>query len=155
MTLFELPWNGAALPFAVLICVENAYPPLVAEAGRMGARFFVNITSEGEVSGPIQEQLLRICIFRAIENHLAYVRCGNAGISGFIDPDGRVRSILTNARGGTIAIAGTLSDTVSLSRGGPTVYARSHDAFALACVLAAAGLAAAGALRPRTTRVVP
>ena len=149
MTLFDLPWRGATLPFAVVICVENSYPPLVSAAGTMGARFLVNITSEGEVSGPVQEQLLRICILRAVESHLAYVRCGNAGISGFIEPDGRIRSILTNSRGGTIGIPGSLTDTVVLSGGGPTIYARSHDAFAVICVAVAAGLALAGLVRGR------
>jgi len=84
-----------------------------------------------------------------VESHLAYVRCGNAGISGFIEPDGRIRSILTNSRGGTIGIPGSLTDTVVLSGGGPTIYARSHDAFAVICVAVAAGLALAGLVRGR------
>jgi len=147
MTLFELPWNGAVIPFATLICVENTYPPLVAEAGRRGARFFVNITSEGEVGGVIQEQLLRVSILRAIENHIAYVRCGNSGISGFIDPQGRVRRILRNARGGTISTAGELTARVVLSEGSTTVYAASHDGFALLCVAAALFLLARSLLR--------
>jgi apolipoprotein N-acyltransferase len=147
MTLFVLPWNGAALPFATLICVENTYPPLVAEAGRRGARFFVNITSEGEVGGVIQEQLLRVSILRAIENRIAYVRCGNSGISGFIDPQGRVRHVLRNARGGTISTAGELTARVALSSGGTTIYAASHDGFALLCVAAALFLLARATLR--------
>ena len=81
---------------------ENTYPPIPAEAGRLGARFFINITSEGLVGGPIQEQLLRICILRAVENGIPYVRAGNTGISGFIDAEGRVRSVLRGRRGGSI-----------------------------------------------------
>jgi apolipoprotein N-acyltransferase len=154
-TLLQLTWNGTTLPFAALICVENSYPPLVAEAGRMGARFFVNITSEGEIGGVIQEQLLRICMMRAIENRIAYVRCGNTGISGFIDPDGRLRSVLTNAKGRTISVAGELTDRVRLARGGPTLYARSHDAFALLCLLAACALAVAGMRRRPAAIAVP
>lgn len=155
MTLFSLPWNGAAIPFAALICVENSYPPLVAEAGRMGARFFVNITSEGEVGGVIQEQLLRICMMRAIENRIAYVRCGNTGISGFIDPDGRLRSLLTSATGKTVSVTGELNDRVRLSRGGPTLYARSRDAFALVCLLAAVVMALNGMRRRSASTAVP
>lgn len=147
MTLFHLPWHGGTLPFAALICVENSYPALVAEAGRMGARFFVNITSEGSVGGTIQEQLLRICMMRAIENRIPYVRAGNAGISGFIDADGRLRRLVTNSKGGSIDVAAAATDAVALSAGGPTLYARSHDAFALLCVLGALGLAAAGLWR--------
>ena len=147
MSLLRLPWHGETLPFAALICVENSSPSLVAEAGRMGARFFVNITSEGTLGGPIQEQLLRICMMRAIENRIPYVRAGNAGISGFIDADGRLRRVVSGKNGGAIDVAGTLTDAVALSKGGPTPYARSHDAFALACVLGALGLAGAGLLR--------
>jgi apolipoprotein N-acyltransferase len=151
MTLFDLPWNGGALPFAALICVENTYPPLVAEAGRRGARFLVNLTSEGEVGGVIQEQLLRVCMLRAIENRIAYVRAGNTGISGFIDPQGRLRSVLRGTRGGTISVAGVLTDTVPLSPGGATVYAASRDAFALLCVAVTLWLLARALLRGRPT----
>ncbi len=129
MTLFELPWQDTELPFAALICVENTYPPTPAEASRLGARFFVNITSEGLVGGPIQEQLLRISILRAVENRVPYVRAGNTGISGFIDAEGRVRSVLRGRRGGTIDDAGVLVAELLLSPPRTTVYARSRDAF--------------------------
>jgi apolipoprotein N-acyltransferase len=151
MTLFALPWSGGPLPFAALICVENTYPPLVAEAGRRGARFLVNLTSEGEVSGVIQEQLLRVCMLRAIENRISYVRAGNTGISGFIDPQGRLIGVLHNARGGTISVAGTMTDVVPLSPGGTTAYAASHDAFALLCVAVVLWLVARALLRGRPT----
>jgi tetratricopeptide (TPR) repeat protein len=132
-----------------LICVENTYPPVPAQAGRKGARFFVNITSEGEVGGVVQEQLLRICMLRAVENRIAYVRCGNTGISGFIDPEGRVRSILRGKRGGTISVAGTLVDEVPLSKAGTTPYARSRDAFAWSCIVVTALLFLGGFARAR------
>ena len=151
MTLFALPWKGGTLPFAALICVENTYPSLVAAASRQGARFLVNLTSEGEVGGVIQEQLLRVCMLRAIENRIAYVRAGNTGISGFIDPQGRLRSVLRGARGGTISVAGVLTDTVPLSPGGTTAYAASHDAFALLCVAVSLWLLARALLRGRPT----
>ena len=142
--LLSMPWKGEPLPFGVLICLENAVPPIPAEAARRGARFLVNITSEQKIGGPVQEQLLRISKFRAIENRIPFVRCGNSGISGFIDAQGRSRSILRGEHGGTISDRGVLVDRVILSRGPVTWYARSHDAFALACVLgtlAAFGLA--------------
>jgi apolipoprotein N-acyltransferase len=138
--ILSLPWNGGSLPFAVLICVENATPSLPAEAARRGARFLVNITSEREIGGPIQEQLLRVSMLRAVENRLAYVRCGNSGISAFIDPEGRLRSVLRGERGGTIFDRGVLIDQVLLGPPGATLYARSHDAFALSCLLATLGL---------------
>lgn len=153
-TLLEIPWKGGTIPFATLICVENTYPPVPAEAGRKGARFFVNITSEGEVGGVVQEQLLRISMLRSIENRIAYVRCGNTGISGFIDPAGRLTHLLRGRRGGTISVPGSLTAPVALSDGKPTLYARSHDAFGWACVAAATILLFA-ALRVRPSLGVP
>lgn len=150
MTLLRLPWNGAEVPFAALICVENSYPPIPAEAARLGARFFVNLTSEGEVSGAIQEQLLRVCILRAVETRMAYVRCGNTGISGFIDGRGRVRSILRGQHGRAISDSGVLIDTVRLTSSGVTLYARSRDAFALLCVAATGFLFIASVARRRS-----
>lgn len=135
MVLLDLPWDGRSLPFGALICVENAYPPVPAEARRLGARFFVNLTSEGLVGGVIQEQLLRIAILRSVENRISYVRAGNTGISGIIGPTGRVERILRGTRGAAIGEAGVLIDRVPISSSGVTVYAMSHDAFALACVI--------------------
>jgi apolipoprotein N-acyltransferase len=136
MVLLDLPTEDGDIPFSVLICVENSYPPFPAEAGRAGARFLVNITSEGDVGGPVQEQLLRICIFRAVENRVGYVRAGNTGISGFIDPAGRVQSVLLGERGRTTFDSGVLIDRVRVASGEPTLYSRSGDAFAKACVIA-------------------
>lgn len=149
MTLFDFPWRDGVVPFATVICVENTYPVIPAEAGRIGARFFVNITSEGGVGGVVQEQLLRICMLRAIENRIAYVRCGNTGISCLLDSEGRLVDILRGERGGTILDAGVLLDRVPLSPPGATLYARSHDAFAKACVLAAVALLVATYFRGR------
>ena len=137
MVLFHIPWNGGDLPFAALICSENTYPPVPAAAGRLGARFFVNITSEGNMGAPVQEQLMRISMLRAIENRIAYVRVGNTGISGIIDAAGRVRSVLRGESGSTILEPGVLIDRIPLSSGGITWYARSRDAFGRLCVAAA------------------
>ncbi len=134
MVVLGLPWQGGELPFGVLICVENTYPPIPAEAGRLGARFLVNITSEGEIGGPLQEHLLRTCMLRAVENRIAYVRAGNSGVSGFITPAGVLQSLLIGDRGGAIYDSGVLVDRIALSPGGPTIYARSHDAFVKLCM---------------------
>jgi apolipoprotein N-acyltransferase len=137
MTLFALPWKDGTLPFAALIGVSNSYPPPIAEAGRKGARFLVDLTGGGEIDGAIQEQLLRVCMMRAIENRIVYVRAGATRFSGFIDRKGR--------------FAGAPTGTVALSSGGTTVYAASHDAFALMCVAVSLWLLARALLRGRPT----
>jgi apolipoprotein N-acyltransferase len=137
MTLFALPWKDGTLPFAALIGVSNSYPPLIAEAGRKGARFLVDLTGGREIDRAIQEQLLRVCMMRAIENRIVYVRAGATRFSGFIDRQGR--------------FAGVPTGTVTLASGGPTVYAVSHDAFALMCVAVSLWLLARALLRGRPT----
>ncbi len=150
MRLLELEWEGQRLPFAVLLCVENIYPALPAEAARLGARLFVNITSEGELGGSVQVQLMRLCQLRAVENRTAYVRVGNTGISGVVDPSGRVQRLLVGDEGRLNADAGVLLAQVPLHAGtGPTLYARSRDGFAKGCLIVACALAMLGMARGR------
>lgn len=148
VALLNLPWQGTTLPFGVLICVENVYPPAASEQALRGARFLVTMTSEKTIGGPVQEQLLRISMLRAIENRIAFVRCGNSGISAFIDARGITRKVLRGDHGGTIFDRGVLVDRVPLTSGGPTVYARSHDAFGRGCFGLALALGLAATLRP-------
>lgn len=137
MTLFDLPWKNGTLPFAAAIGVESAYPALLAEAARRGARFVVNLRSEGDVGGAMEEQLLRVCMLRAIENRIAFVRAGSTGSADFIDPQGRWQ--------------GAPAGAVALSPVGTTAYAASHDAFALLCVALSLWLLARSLLRGRPT----
>jgi apolipoprotein N-acyltransferase len=56
-----------------------------------GASLLVNITNDawyGRTSAPYQH--FSMAVFRAVENKRALVRSANTGISGFIDPLGRV-----------------------------------------------------------------
>ncbi len=147
--VFDLPWNGQTVRFAPLICFENAYPPIPAEAGGLGADFFLHITSEGSVGGPVQEQLLRIAMLRAIENRMSYVRVGNTGISGVVDALGRVRAILRGTSGGAINVEGTLLTEVPLSRSPRTVFARSGNAFVNVVVVVTAILVVGSFFRRR------
>jgi apolipoprotein N-acyltransferase len=151
-SLLSLPWNGQVLPFGVFICHEHVYPPVANETARLGPRFVVNPTAEGAVGGPIQEQMLRISILRAIEHRLPYVRCGNTGISAVVDARGRVLQVLRGERGRTTMDAGVLIATVPLGSGGRTLYAGSRDLFAKACAMGAVGLVALGRVARRRGR---
>lgn len=77
--------------YGLLICYEVLFPELSIDQVRDGARFLVNITNDAwfdETSGPYQH--FHFGLFRAIETRRSYVRAANTGVSGFVDPLGRI-----------------------------------------------------------------
>jgi apolipoprotein N-acyltransferase len=86
LTVFRLP--GAS--FSAMICYESVYPQVSRKLRLAGSNFLVNITNDawfGHSFAPSQHA--SFLVLRAIENREAIVRCGNTGISGFVDPLGR------------------------------------------------------------------
>jgi apolipoprotein N-acyltransferase len=132
--------DGHAL--GTFICYESIFPGLVREFSRNGAELLVNITNDGwygTTSAPYQH--FAMATFRAVENRKWLLRAANTGISGFVDPKGRVvrASQLFEKR----AIVGEAAFVPGL-----TVYARIGDAFAWLC-LAVAVIAVAISFRRR------
>jgi apolipoprotein N-acyltransferase len=85
-TVFSLPRGK----FSVMICYESAFPQLAREFRRRGAQFLVNITNDAWFGHSFAAyQHASFLVMRAIENRVAIVRCGNTGISGFLDARGR------------------------------------------------------------------
>ncbi len=85
-------FNIKGLGFSTPICYEEIFPRVVRRYVRNGANFIVNITEDswfGRTSGPFQH--FEMSIFRAIEYKRPVIRCANSGVSGFIDPHGRIR----------------------------------------------------------------
>jgi apolipoprotein N-acyltransferase len=84
-----LLWKNYQL--GIQICYEMIFPSLSRKMVRNGADCIVNITNDawyGTSSAPYQ--LFSMAVFRAIENRRSVVRAANTGISGFIDPAGRI-----------------------------------------------------------------
>lgn len=74
------------------LCYESIFPYLFSEDTLAGADIFINITNDGwylDTAAPYQHFIVNI--FRAVENRRTLVRAANNGISGVIDPWGRVR----------------------------------------------------------------
>jgi apolipoprotein N-acyltransferase len=121
-----LPWRDQQL--GVQICYEIIFPRLSRAMARNNASLLINITNDawfGKTSGPYQH--FSMTVFRAVENRRALVRSANTGISGIIDPAGRV-----------LEATPLLEDAV-LARSIPlikekTVYTRAGDLFAQVCL---------------------
>ena len=142
-------WDGRGL--GIQICYEIIFPYLARAQTRNGADLLVNITNDawyGRTSGPFQH--FSMVVLRAVENRRALVRAANTGISGFVDPDGRIT--LSTGLFEEAAVAGELPLLETR-----TVYTRYGDLFAGACLIAAiAGIIATWALsRKRGARQSP
>jgi len=118
-----------AVKFGVLICYEVIFPDLVRRFATNGAEFFVTITNDawfGDSSAPSQH--FSMVVFRSVENHLAFARSANTGISGFIDPFGRI------VEASPIFTEETIQSRIQ-TWAPHTFYSRHGDVFAYGCVI--------------------
>ena len=130
-TVFNQPKN-----FSVLICFEDLFPELSRKFIKRGARFLVNITNDAwykQGSAPYQH--FAASVFRAVENRVYLVRAANTGISGFIDPFGRLLSIVQDVTGRDSFVKGYSSQNICLAPISPTIYNRFGDLFVYFCFL--------------------
>jgi apolipoprotein N-acyltransferase len=75
----------------ILICYEAILPFAARMYKQRSAELLVNITNDawfGTTSAPFQH--FSMAVFRAVETRLYLVRAANTGISGIIDPGGRI-----------------------------------------------------------------
>jgi apolipoprotein N-acyltransferase len=127
-----LPVNGHLISTA--ICYEVVYPDLVRRFVSGGSELLTTITNDawfGPTSAPYQH--FEQASMRAIEEGRYLVRSANTGISGIVDPYGRVI-----ARSAIFERASVVGEARFLKTS--TVYARTGDLLAYASVLATAAL---------------
>ena len=78
-------------PFGMAICYEVVFPDHLRRQVERGATFLATITNDawfGDTSAPYQH--FSMARLRAVENRRYLVRAANTGISGMVDPWGRV-----------------------------------------------------------------
>ena len=120
------------LQIGALICYEMIFPYLARAATQNGAQLLINVTNDawyGRTSAPYQH--FSMAVFRAVETRRALVRSANTGISGFIDPLGRILS-----QTALFEEAVLVADVPVMA--GQTLYVKRGDFFALACTMAGA-----------------
>ena len=145
-TLFD----AAGLRFAALICWEMYFPELAREFTRRGAEILVNMTNEAWFGdSDASRQFFALSVFRAVENAVYVVRAANTGISGFIDPYGRILSTVEQG-GKSVEVAGYAVADVQ-RRAETTVYTRLGEVFALVNLALCGSLICVTALRRRSS----
>ena len=119
---------GKVPPFRALVCYEVIFPDEI-DAGGERAAWLLNVTNDGWYgisTGPYQHfQAARL---RAVEQGLPMVRAANNGISGVVDPVGRVLAQLP------LDAVGVLDVRLPAPLEAPTFYARWGD-LTLAAIL--------------------
>ncbi len=137
-TIFQLQTKNPGLKakFAVLNCFEDVFPELAREFARREAGFLVNITNDAwykQTSAPYQH--LQASVFRAVENRLFLARCANTGVSGFINPTGKIISLVQDKSGNNIFISGHLTENINITKPVLSFYTKYGDIFLIACLI--------------------
>jgi apolipoprotein N-acyltransferase len=113
----------------VLICYEGILPHAARIYKNRSADLLVNITNDawfGPTSAPYQH--FSMALFRAVETRLYMIRAANTGISGIVDPTGRIVSQTH------IFEADALRGNVKFTKI-ETFYARHGDIFVVICFI--------------------
>ena len=122
-------------PFSPLICYEVIFPGAVADADPANRpAWLLNLTNDGwfgRSPGPYQH--FASARFRAVEEGLPLARAANTGITGMVDPFGRVIAALPLGTEGAL-------DVLLPAPLAPTIFARTG--LLLPLVLVVVGLAA-------------
>ncbi|XPV77771.1 MAG: apolipoprotein N-acyltransferase [Desulfovibrio sp.] len=91
----QLLMKSPNLALGMLICYEAIFPELAQKRVEQGADVLINISNDAwfdGTSGPLQH--FALARLRSIEQRRWLVRATNTGVSAFIDPVGRINTVL-------------------------------------------------------------
>jgi apolipoprotein N-acyltransferase len=147
LTVFEHP----AFRFATPICYEDIFPNLVRRFVTAGADVIVNISNDyWSLTDAQARQHFAAGLFRSVENRRPVLRTTTSGLTGQIDPYGRIEQILP-----TYEPAYLVSGVAVPEAQPETLYTRWGDYFPLAASGALVLLVLVSLLIPRRTVRVP
>jgi apolipoprotein N-acyltransferase len=138
----------ARVPLAVAICFEVVFPDLIAAQVRGGAQLLTTLTNDGwyGFSWAPRQHFAQVRL-RAAETRRWFARAALTGISGFIDPSGRVVSQLE------VGETGFLTQRVQPMTG-LTPRVRFGDWWAMLCAVATVVIPVISRMRRRPRRKV-
>lgn len=127
--------SGRYFQFGALICFEDVFPDLARNFVNKGADFLINITNDAWFGKTTEaSQHLAGSVFRAVENRVYLVRSANTGISGFINPQGRIISSVHDEFGNLIFVPGFKTQNIFI-RGQASFYSNHGDFLIVICLL--------------------
>jgi apolipoprotein N-acyltransferase len=129
--------QAGAHKIGTFICYESVFPNFVRQFAKNGAEVLFNISNDGWFgNSAARQQHLMIVRMRAAENRRWILRSTNDGVTGTIDPAGRVRGTLPLH---TQATSYTGFNYIA----DQTFYTRHGDWFPVVCAILALGALAA------------
>jgi apolipoprotein N-acyltransferase len=134
----------ASVPTGVAICFEVVFPDLIAAQVRGGAQLLATLTNDGwyGFSWAPRQHFAQVRL-RAAETHRWFARAALTGISGFIDPTGRVVSKLD------VGETGILEESVQPMTG-LTPRVRYGDWWAVLCGVVTIAMVGVSRFKSRT-----
>jgi apolipoprotein N-acyltransferase len=151
-TIFRIPFDQGTAQFGVLICYEDADADMARRLRLAGADFIVNMSNDAWFGESELGQHFVAARYRAIENRMAVLRNGNNGITGIIDPLGKVQSELGQTIDGKFVmrdVMGHLEGQMFVTDS-HSIYSRFGD---LPFVLISALIVGASAIRKKRLRI--
>ena len=120
-----------------LICFEDVMPYLARASGEKKADLLINLTNDGWFkNSAAQLQHGSLAAFRCIENGLPMIRCGNNGLTCWIDPAGHLQGVESISDETEIYGKGFKTFRIPLGWTMPrTVYRQGGHYFGMVCCL--------------------
>ncbi len=121
--------------FAVLICFEDTINDLWRNFTKAGGEFFMNITNDAWFMDTKEPFLhLQEAVLECVQNKRSLVRAANTGVSGFVDPLGRMIRLAQDSKGKKTFVSATATADVPVNRR-QTLYTKYADVFTSVCFL--------------------
>lgn len=135
------PLRADGHSYGTFICYESIFGDEVRQFARQGAQVLVNLSDDGwygDTSAPWEH--LDMVRMRAIENHRWVLRATNTGVTGAVDPQGRLHAQAPRHKRLAVAASFRFEE-------GTTFYTRHGDWIAYICAAICVALVLWGMLR--------